>query len=398
MFAGCENIISIKFTSFNTKYITNMKYMFYNCKNLQIVNLSYFNTENVFDMSYMFSNCLRINNINLSYFDTKNIKYMNEIFSNCWELKNLILYSKIKNIGLFEKYEYYQKFNEINIAVQIEKEDINKEIYFLDNYEYEDEKGINHYHDNLKELNKLNTELFINDQKYEYKKYFIPKKEGNYNIKLKFDINLTDCSYMFSGCKNIIDIKFISFNTRNVTNMKYMFHKCKSLKFIFLIPFETKNVISMEGMFSFCENIDNLDLSSFDTKNVLNMNYMFYNCSKLNILYNPIFENINKISMNYMYYLCFNLDIKSFIIKRNECVNKYENEINMTVNVDKQDIKKEIYFLDNYEYIDNEYKICNYHDHLKELNSLNTEIYINDKNMNTKNILYRRKKENIILN
>ena len=32
-------------------------------------------------------------------------------------------------------------------------------------------------HDNLKELNELNTELFIDNKKYKFKKYFKPEKK-----------------------------------------------------------------------------------------------------------------------------------------------------------------------------------------------------------------------------
>ena len=63
-----------------------------------------------------------------------------------------------------------------------------------------------HRYYGYKELNNINTELYINDIKKGYKKYFIPEKEGEYNIKLKFNINLTDCSYMFAGCEKIINI------------------------------------------------------------------------------------------------------------------------------------------------------------------------------------------------
>ena len=53
--------------------------------------------------------------------------------------------------------------NEINILIKIEKEDINKEIYFLDNG-YTDIFGKKHYdHDNLIELNKYNTKEYINN-------------------------------------------------------------------------------------------------------------------------------------------------------------------------------------------------------------------------------------------
>ena len=86
----------------------------------------------------------------------------------------------------------YNENNEIRMEIKIRKEDVNKDIYFIDN-DYKDENEItinphNGYHNHLKELNISNTELFINDKKYEYKKYFIPEKEGIYSIKLKFNI------------------------------------------------------------------------------------------------------------------------------------------------------------------------------------------------------------------
>ena len=84
--------------------------------------------------------------------------------------------------------------NEVKTIIKIDENDINKKIYFLDNIDFEDSNGIKHYHDNLKELNKDNTELYINGNKKEYKKYFIPEKEGIYTILLKFNISITDCS------------------------------------------------------------------------------------------------------------------------------------------------------------------------------------------------------------
>ena len=160
--------------------------------------------------------------------------------------------------GFIKKYEYNKCNNEINIVVNIEEKDINKEIYFLDDkyYNFEEDKFI-YCRNNLKELNTSNTELYINNKKYEYKKYFIPEKEGRYNIKLRFNFNLTDCSFMFVGCENIIIIDLSSFKTKFVINMKRMFNGC--------------------------ENLENVNLSSFDTKNVTDMSYMFSLCKKLNI-------------------------------------------------------------------------------------------------------------------
>ena len=52
------------------------------------------------------------------------------------------------------------------MTLNIEKEDINKDIYFLDNTNdkyYNGVKFEEHYHDNLKELNESNTKLYINN-------------------------------------------------------------------------------------------------------------------------------------------------------------------------------------------------------------------------------------------
>ena len=137
-------------------------------------------------------------------------------------IKEIELSKKKLNFG--NSYDNNFK-NEINILINIEKNDINKNIYFLGDYK----SGISQIDDidfNIDGLNTKNTELYINKIKYEYKNFFIPEKEGEYNINLKFYKKLTDISFMFANCENIIQINFISFNTKYVTNMKYMFYQC----------------------------------------------------------------------------------------------------------------------------------------------------------------------------
>ena len=87
-----------------------------------------------------------------------------------------------------------------------------------------------HHHDFLKELNESEVELYINDKKYKYEKFFIPDKEGEYNILLKLKILMKDCRFMFYGCSNLTSINLSSFNTQNVTNMSNMFYGCSNLK------------------------------------------------------------------------------------------------------------------------------------------------------------------------
>jgi len=69
-------------------------------------------------------------------------------------------------------------------------------------------------------INALNPELYINTVKYKYQKYFKPEKEGIYEIKLKFNINIKDCSLMFYNCSKLRNLDLSSFDSKNVTNKK----------------------------------------------------------------------------------------------------------------------------------------------------------------------------------
>ena len=205
---------------------------------------------------------------------------------------------------------YGKKNNIISMKIIIDKEDINKNIYFLDNTDslyFENGNWVEHHHDNLKELNELNTELFINNMKYKYKKYFKPIEEGLYDIKLKFKSNFKNCSYMFSDCSKITDIDFSSYDTKNIINMSHMFYKCSNLTNIDLSSFDTKNVTSLSYMFSRCYNLPNIDLSSFDTKNVTNMSCMFSYCIKIENIDLSSFNTKNVTDMFGMFGECFNL-------------------------------------------------------------------------------------------
>ena len=191
-------------SNWNINNVTNLSDMFSNCESLQFLpDISIWNTSKANDISFIFYGCKLVNKLpDISKWNTSNIT---------------------------DKYKFFSKnMNRIIIKVPIDKNEINKTIYFLDNYYYDDNWDKKYTHDHLKELNENNTGLYINDNKMEkYEKYFIPEKEGEYKIELRFDINLTDCSYMFSGCENIKYIHFINFNTSNVNNMIYMFNGCK---------------------------------------------------------------------------------------------------------------------------------------------------------------------------
>ena len=153
---------------------------------------------------------------------------------------------------------FNDKKNEIKLIVDVKKNEINKEIYFLNNIDYKFNIQINrknNCHDFLNELNEKDVDIYINNKKYKNQKYFKPEKEGLYEILLSFNVLIKDCSFMFYSCPNIIKIDLSSFDTKNVTNMGYIFADCCNIMKLDLSSFDTKNVNNMEFMFAYCFNL-----------------------------------------------------------------------------------------------------------------------------------------------
>ena len=199
--------------------------------------------------------------------------------------------------------------NIIKMKLKIEKDDVNKPTKILYNIESQ------RYDCDLKELNESNTELFINEKKYDYKTYFIPEKEGIYEIQLNIKILMKNCCCLFFGLKNLQSLDLSSFNTQNVTSMSFMFFKCENIQNLDLSSFNTQNVTNMSYMFQECKNLQNLDLSSFNTQKVTDMSHMFYYCYNLKNL-NLLSFNTQKVeNMDNMFYNCSDLqslDLSSF--------------------------------------------------------------------------------------
>ena len=61
--------------------------MFNGCNSLIVLNISNFDTTNIKSMKGMFSDCSSIISLNISNFDTSKVSYMNNMFLNCKNLK-----------------------------------------------------------------------------------------------------------------------------------------------------------------------------------------------------------------------------------------------------------------------------------------------------------------------
>ena len=142
-----------------------------------------------------------------------------------------------------------------------ELELINDEITILYKIEFEDriEGKVRIFGRNFVKNNKNKCKIIIDEKKYEIKEELNINKEKIIEIKLIEINNITDMSYMFSGCSSLSNLPDISkWNINKHANISFMFIGCSSLK---SLP----------------------DLSKWDITYIRDISFLFYNCSSLTL-------------------------------------------------------------------------------------------------------------------
>ena len=244
MFYLLRWLTGLDVNKWNTSNVTNMYEMFEDCSNLENLNLNWWDTSNVTNMSYMFYDCDNLTELDLSNWDTSNVTSMNYMFGYCKNLEYL-------NLNWWD-------FRWLSSSLQM---------------------------GNVLRLTSKLTKLDMENTKFTWSMH-----EAFQWLNIVEEINLsgadtsnvTDMSYMFCNCYNLVEIKWLdTWDTSNVTNMYEMFYYCNNLTEIDVSNFDTSKVTNMGYMFNSCRNLTWLDLSSWDTSNVTSMSSMFYNCTGL---------------------------------------------------------------------------------------------------------------------
>ena len=77
------------------------------------------------------------------------------------------------------------------------------------------------------------------------KKMVIKLLKGNHRVYYIFGEKVQNMSYMFAGCKGLIELDVSNFDAKNVTDMSSMFYECSRLESIKIGgKFDTKNKYS----------------------------------------------------------------------------------------------------------------------------------------------------------
>ena len=343
MFSGCASLISLPHISeWNTSNVIDMSLMFTGCYSLlSLPDLSKWNTSNVESMSHMFFGCFSLESLPDIYkWDLSNVKYMRKMFKGC----KLLL--KSPNFFFWNIQDLLDMKDEENIYFEISYK----------SKEYNKEK-IRIFGRIFVKNNKDKCKIIYNKKIFELKEYF-HDIDNNYNnndpikLILCLDINITDMSFMFSGCDSLISFeelsnffifneesnrinaqynsissmsedssfnntnfgnqnnsslslsniskkdissfidinkeigsffKFSSLKIKEITNLSYMFSGCNSLISLpDISKWDISNVFDINNMFSGCNSLITIpDISKWEISNVKDIGALFYGCTSL---------------------------------------------------------------------------------------------------------------------
>lgn len=88
LFKGFKNLVAIEgLTLLDTSNVADMANMFYGCESLVSIDVSNWNTSKVIYMNDMFHDCQSLPLLDLSSFDTRKVTNMGRMFWNCYRLK-----------------------------------------------------------------------------------------------------------------------------------------------------------------------------------------------------------------------------------------------------------------------------------------------------------------------
>ena len=150
-------------------------------------------------------------------------------------------------------------------------------------------------------------EIIINSMVVDSKTISYKFTTSDNKIQLIWNNQLTNCSYMFSGCKTITGLDFSAFNSSNVVDMNQMFYQCNELEYLNISNLDTSSVTNMNMMFFGCLKITSLDISNFDTSKVVNMDALFDYCMNIESLNLENFNTSSAITMRSMFMSCTKL-------------------------------------------------------------------------------------------
>ena len=279
----------------------------------------------------------------INNFINNQIRIFNNVKENLKKLENICekinnYYLKYNNI-MYYNYQTIKNLNEIcNINIP---DVINNDIIY-DLYNQMNDSILIKYKGSKDPIRIFGENFVLNNKQCEIKykgkktpiKEFLESNEDIFEIKLLGINSITNASYMFFDCQNLLSVVDISrWNTKNITDLSGMFCSCKLLNNLPDISnWDTSKIKDMSDIFNGCEALSSLpDISKWDLSNTNNIGGMFYGCTSLSSLPDiSKWNTMNIEDMSDLFYDCSSLVALPDISKWE--ISKVKNKMNMFKN------------------------------------------------------------------
>jgi surface protein len=274
-----------------------------------IEGISYLNTSEVTNMAWMFGYCTKLTSLDLSHFNTSKVNRMYDMFYGCENLQTIYVGNGWNTAAVTYSYSASMFYNCTKLVggkgTTYDANHVDKTYAHIDggtnNPGYFSEKPneaytcytpenttLTFYYDNKRssregttyDLNTGSTQPGWNADGTESKVTQVVFDPSFAGARPTSTYEWFDSMYLLEF---ITGMNYL--NTSEVTNMSWMFSGCTKLKSLDLSSFNTSKVTLMVRMFSACSLLTSLDLSSFNTSNITVLNYMFAGSRNLLTIY-----------------------------------------------------------------------------------------------------------------
>ena len=161
----------------------------------------------------------------------------------------------------------------------------------------------------------LPDQIYVNGNAQEVGIFVYNLREETNEIKMVWNIPLTDCGGMFYGLSNITEIDFSNFDGSKLLDIRCMFGDCYSLQSLDLRNFNTSLIEDMDSVFKGLYFLQSLDISSFNTSKVKNMYSLFSGCQSLTSINISHFDTSQVTNIEHLFFYCrqlVSLDLGNF--------------------------------------------------------------------------------------
>ena len=165
---------------------------------------------------------------------------------------------------------------------------------FLITYEADKilDKKLKIFGKNFVENNKDKCEIICCRKEFKLTEFFedsdiILKFKDIFEFILRLSIDITNLSYMFSGCIALLSVKDFNKDSHYKNDVRFENHKFSNpSNSLASLPdissWNTKKITDLIFLFSSCCSLESLpDLSRWFTIKITDLSYMFYNCNSL---------------------------------------------------------------------------------------------------------------------